>query len=177
MRDSWFSADALDRMRRILAGVLLTLLLLPLEGVLGRLRLPPFSPGAPWLGLLLVMSAGYLFDREHGGAMGLFVGLLADCMSDGIMLRPLSYFLLGWLAGQLAHARLAHNLPSFAVFAAVGSVVEGLFRIAASAAAGQGIPPISFVWYSVLPHVIMTVLFSPGVYGIVYLIRKVIVRR
>lgn len=177
MRGSWFSADALDRMRRILAGVLLTFLLLPLEGVLGRLRLPPFPPGAPWLGLLLVMSAGYLFDREHGGIMGLFVGLLADCMSDGIMLRPLSYFLLGWLAGQLAHARLAHNLPSFVVFAAVGSVMEGLFRVGAAAVTGQEVPPIRFIWYSVLPHIVMTVLASPGVYGVVYVTRKMIVRR
>lgn len=174
-RGGWISADALDRLRRIAAGFVLTCVLLALEGVLARLRLPPLPPGGPWLGLLLVLAAGYLFDREHGGALGLFVGFLADCLSsDGVMLRPLSFFLLGWLAGALAHSRLAHNLPSFAVFAAVGAAAEGVFRILSATLSARSLPPVSFVWYSILPHLVMTVLFSPAVYGIVWLVRRLV---
>ena len=89
-RGGWISADALDRIRRLADGVLLSCILLALEGILARLRLPPLPPGGPWLGLLLVLAVGYLFDGEHGGVLGLFVGFLADCMGSGMMLRPLS---------------------------------------------------------------------------------------
>ncbi len=167
------SDDAWERIKRISVGLVLSCVLLAAESALARLRLPPFAAGGPWLGLLLVLAAGYLFDREHGGALGLITGLLAACMGPaGLMLRPLSYFLLGWLAGALAHSRLAHNLPSFAVFAAVGASAEGLFRYAAAAAAAHALPPASFFPYAVIPHIVMCVLFSPAVYGIVYAVRK-----
>lgn len=173
-RGGWISADALDRIRRLAAGVLLSCILLALEGVLARLRLPPLPPGGPWLGLLLVLAVGYLFDGEHGGVLGLFVGFLADCMGSGMMLRPLSYFLLGWLAGSLALSRLAHNMPSFAVFAAVGAAAEGLFRVLSAALSARAVPPVSFLWFSVLPHIVLSVLFSPLVYGVVFLVRRLL---
>ena len=167
-RGGWISADALDRIRRLAAGVLLSCILLALEGILARLRLPPLPPGGPWL------AVGDLFDGEHGGVLGLFVGFLADCMGSGMMLRPLSYFLLGWLAGSLALSRLAHNMPSFAVFAAVGAAAEGLFRVISAALSARAVPTVSFLWFSVLPHIVLSVLFSQLVYGVVFLVRRLL---
>ncbi|UKI12077.1 MAG: hypothetical protein L6V84_04640 [Oscillospiraceae bacterium] len=106
--------------------------------------------------------------------LGLFVGFLADCMGSGMMLRPLSYFLLGWLAGSLALSRLAHNMPSFAVFAAVGAAAEGLFRVLSATLSARAVPPVSFLWFSVLPHIVLSVLFSPLVYGVVFLVRRLL---
>lgn len=159
------SADALGKLRLVLVGLLSACILLALEERLYWLRIPPLAAGAPWLGLLLTLSVGYLFDSDHGAVTGVCVGFLADCLSDGIMLRPLSYLLLGWLAGRLSRVVLAHNLPSFIVFAAAGAAAEGLFRFLWAAIGIGGLPPLHFLWYSVLPHVVASVLVSPAVYG------------
>lgn len=166
------SADALGKIKLGLIGLLTACLLLAVEERLYWLRIPPLAAGAPWLGLLFVLATGFLFDSDHGAVAGVCVGFLADCLSDGLMLRPLSYLLLGFLAGRLAGVVLARNLPSFVVFAAVGAAAEGVFRVVVAAVSLRGIPPVRFLWYSVLPHIVMSVIFAGAIYGICKGIRR-----
>lgn len=161
------SGRALEVIRFAAIGLISACVLLAIEERLYRLRIPPLAAGAPWLGLLLSLAVGYIYGNEHGAVMGLGVGFLADCLSDGIMLRPLSYMLVGWLAGVLADVLLAHNLPSFSVFVAVGACLEGVFRYAATVLTAGELISGRFFLYGVLPHLLMTVLFSPAVYGMV----------
>lgn len=166
------SGRALEIIRFAAIGLLSACVLLAIEERLYWLRIPPLAAGAPWLGLLLSLAVGYIYGNEHGAVTGLGVGFLADCLSDGIMLRPLAYMLVGWLAGVLADVLLAHNLPSFPVYAAVGAGIEGLFRYAAAMLTAGGFISGSFFLYEVLPHLLMTVIFSPVVYGLVKVWKK-----
>lgn len=166
------SGRALEIIRFAAIGLLSACVLLAIEERLYWLRIPPLAAGAPWLGLLLSLAVGYIYGNEHGAVTGLGVGFLADCLSDGIMLRPLAYMLVGWLAGVLADVLLAHNLPSFPVYAAVGAGIEGLFRYAAAMLTAGGFISGRFFLYGVLPHLLMTVIFSPAVYGLVKIWKK-----
>ncbi len=166
------SGRALEIIRFAAIGLLSACVLLAIEERLYWLRIPPLAAGAPWLGLLLSLAVGYIYGNEHGAVTGLGVGFLADCLSDGIMLRPLAYMLVGWLAGILADVLLAHNLPSFPVYAAVGAGIEGMFRYAAVMLTAGGFISGRFFLYGVLPHFLMTVIFSPAVYGLVKVWKK-----
>lgn len=166
------SGRALEIIRFAAIGLLSACVLLAIEERLYWLRIPPLAAGAPWLGLLLSLAVGYIYGNEHGAVTGLGVGFLADCLSDGIMLRPMAYMLVGWLAGILADVLLAHNLPSFPVYAAVGAGIEGMFRYAAVMLTAGGFISGRFFLYGVLPHFLMTVIFSPAVYGLVKVWKK-----
>ncbi len=150
---------------------------------LGRISLSALGMGraAPSLGILFCMASGFLFDERVGGGFGLIVGFLADSMDysrEGIyiMLLPLLYFLFGYLSGIAGKRRLAHNLPSFVVFSIIGGGVECLVGIARATVTGRTIPPPSWIYVSLLPVWILTVLFSPVVYGIIYGERRLLGR-
>ncbi len=159
-------------------------LLLALETTaLGRIPLP-FGLGraAPSLGLLFCMAAGFLFDERVGGGFGLFFGYLADCVDysregSGVMILPLVYFLFGFLSGVIGRHRLAHNLPSFLIFATVGGGAEMVWNIAAATLRARNIPHSSWIVRGTLPVWILTVLFSPLVYLLLRLERKFVGRR
>ncbi len=136
-----------------------------------QIKLPLFGFGAaaPSLGLLFAMATGFIHGERVGGIVGLFSGVLADCTSPGgMMLLPLVYFLCGYLSGTVGRRRLAHNLPSFAIFSLCGSGVECLFSILKATVDLCALPPISWIWRGCVPVWILTVLFSPIVYGIVW---------
>ena len=129
---------------------------------------------APSLGLLFCMATGFLYDERVGGMVGLVAGFLADCMDytadaplGGIMILPLVWFLFGFLAGAIGKQRLAHNLPSFLVFAAVGATVEAAITVAAAILQSGSVPPVAWFLGAPLPTLILTVVFAPAVYGVV----------
>ncbi len=147
-------------------------LLLALETTaLAHIRLPVGGMGAaaPSLGILFCMAVGFLHGDRAGGIAGLITGWLADCTGrGGMMLLPLLYFLCGYCAGNIGKRRLAHNLPSFAVFSLVGGGIECLFSIGYAALSIRGIPPGTWILRGLVPVWILTVLFSPLVYGILW---------
>ena len=149
-------------------------ILLALETTaLSRISLSFIGMGraAPSLGLLFCMAAGFRYDERVGGVVGLIFGFLADCIDytaagSGVMLLPLLWFLFGFLAGAIGKQRLAHNLPSFLVFAAVGGVIEGTVTTLAATLQSGTIPPASWLLKAPLPTLILTVVFAPVVYGL-----------
>ncbi len=162
---------------KLIATLSLTgLILLAAETTaLGRIPLSSLGMGraAPSLGLLFCMGVGFLFDERVGGVFGLCMGFLADSMDysragSGIMLLPLLYFLFGYLSGVVGKRRLAHNFPSFTVFAILGGGAECLFGIVRATVVSRGFPPLGWIRQGLLPIWILTVLFSPVVYGILW---------
>ena len=159
---------------QIMLGVTLALTGLVLMGLettaLSRIPMPLFGwqAASPALGLLFSMAVGFLHGEREGGVTGLMAGWLADVtMSDGAMLSPLLYFLCGYLSGTVGKRSLAHNLPSFAVFAAVGGGLKCLMAVALAAVELRALPPAVWVWRGLVPAWVLTVLFSAVVYGIV----------
>lgn len=137
---------------------------------LSRVKLPLFGwqAAAPSLGLLFSMAVGFLHGERVGGVTGLVCGWLSDAtMGEGMMLYPLLYFLCGYLSGTVGKRSLAHNLPSFAVFAAVGGGLKCLVSVMTAALELRAIPPAVWVWRGLIPSWALTVLFSVAVYGVV----------
>ncbi len=136
--------------------------------------LPPASPD---LCLLLVIAAGCVFGEKEGGICGFFGGITAECLSmdvflGGIMLLPLIYCILGYTAGVLFSKLLAGNLPSFLVFAATGSLLQGGVRYILMILKIGTLPSITFLIHGLLPVWILTVIFSPLIYLAVYVVKK-----
>lgn len=123
--------------------------------------------GSPSLGLLFCMAVGFLYGEQVGGVAGLLTGWLADATDcRRVMILPLLYFLCGYLSGVIGKRKLAHNLPSFLVFAALGGGLELLFSVLRETVELRGLPPLSWVMHTRLPVWILTFVFSPLVYGI-----------
>ena len=156
-----------------LAALLLVtgLILVALETTaLSRIRIPLFEwqAAAPSLGLLFSMAVGFLHGEREGGVTGLLCGWLSDSTTgEAMMLLPLLYFLCGYLSGTVGKRSLAHNLPSFGIFAAVGGGLKCLLSILTAAVQSKTFPPAVWVWRGLVPSLVLTVLFSAAVYGIV----------
>ena len=136
---------------------------------LSHVKLPLFGwqAAAPSLGLLFSMAVGFLHGERVGGVTGLVCGWLSDAtMGEGMMLYPLLYFLCGYLSGTVGKRSLAHNLPSFAVFAAVGGGLKCLVSVMTAVLELRAIPPAVWVWRGLIPSWVLTVLFSVAVYGV-----------
>ncbi len=161
--------------------VLIGCLLLALETTaLSRIRLPIGHMGAaaPSLGILFCMAVGFLHGDRAGGIAGLLTGWLADCTGrGGMMLLPLLYFFCGYLSGSIGKRRLAHNLPSFMVFSLIGGGIECLYSIGRAALFVKGMPPVAWILRGLVPVWILTVMFSPLVYGILWGERKLLNRQ
>ena len=147
------------------------LILIALETTaLSHIRIPLFGwqAAAPSLGLLFSMAVGFLHGEREGGITGLICGWLSDAtMGESMMLYPLLYFLCGYLSGTVGKRRLAHNLPSFTVFAAMGGGLKCLLSVVTAAVELRALPPAVWVWKGLVPSWILTVLFSAAVYGLV----------
>ena len=157
---------------RLTAVLSLTgLVLIALETTVFSRILLPFPGGvtaSPALGLLFPMAVGFLYGEEEGGITGLIAGWLSDTtISEGMMLLPLLYFLCGYLSGTVGKRRLAHNLPSFAVFSLFGGGLKCLLAVGVETVRGGALPPALWVWRGLIPSWGMTVLFSAAVYCIV----------
>ena len=137
---------------------------------LSRIKIPLFEwqAAAPSLGLLFSMAVGFLHGEREGGFTGLLCGWLSDSTTgEAMMLLPLLYFLCGYLSGTVGKRSLAHNLPSFGVFAAVGGGLKCLLSVGLAAVDLGTLPPAVWVWRGLIPSLVLTVLFSAAVYGIV----------
>ena len=172
----YLARQQMEMWKLALSGTLVICLLLALEGTVCaalRLPIPSLPPGSPWLALLFVLAVGFRLDKEAGGLFGLIAGFLADCAAgSGVMLHPLTWFLMGWFTGLCGRRFLAHNLPSYLIFCGVGGLLECLTRALLYALSGASLPSLPFLWQDVCPDLILSLLFSPlmhllvrGVYG------------
>ena len=149
--------------------------------LLSRVPIPLFgwSCAAPALGLLFSMAVGFLHGEREGGIAGLLCGWLSDATTAGsavfgMMLLPLLYFLCGYMSGTVGKRRLAHNLPSFMVFSAVGGGLKFLLSVGQAVLELRSLPPLEWIWRGPTPAWVMTVLFSAAVYGILWGERKLL---
>lgn len=136
----------------------------------------PFGCASPSLGLLFSMAVGFLWGEREGCLTGLLAGWLCDAGDADIILLPLLFLLCGYVSGEIGRRRLAQNLPSFTVFAILGGGLELLFTVARAALALRALPPMVWVTHELIPVWLLTVLFSPVIYGIVYVERKLIMK-
>ena len=143
--------------------------------VCARIPIPLFEwvPAAPALGLLFTMATGFLYGEREGGIAGLVCGWLSDAVSanaavGGMMVLPLLYFLCGYLSGPFGRRRLAHNLPSFVVFAALGGGIKCFLVWALAALELRAPPPVIWAWRGLAPAWVLTVIASVAVYGIMW---------
>ena len=136
--------------------------------ILSHIKLPFLAPATPFLGLITVLAAAFFLGEREAAVAGIIIGFFHDAVMDtGIMMTPVLYMLLGYACGLAARAWLSKNLPSFAVFAAVGTVIELLFRYGQSAVAVRGWPSGYVLLYDLLPRGFVTLLFIPAVYLLV----------
>ncbi len=164
-----------EQIKLIITLTLTGCVLIALETTaLSRIPLPGFggTAASPALGLLFSMAVGFLHGEREGGVTGLLAGWITDAASGGeatggIMLLPILYFLCGYLSGTVGKRRLAHNLPSFVVFSAVGGGLKCLMSIGVAAVRLRALPPAVWMVRGLIPPLILTVLFSIAVYGIV----------
>lgn len=136
---------------------------------LSKIPLPMLPAGAPALCLLFVLAAGYVFGEREGCVCGLMGGIITECVTmeplfGGIMVFPLIYCTLGYVSGVLSKKILAGNLPSFLVYAVVGGLLDGCFRLVLTVLKTGTVPLFAYFTGSFLPKLILTVIFSPLVY-------------
>ncbi len=164
----------IEQLRLILVWVVTGCVLLSIETTPpGMIHLPGLGDAAPSLGLLFTMAVGFLWREEEGAIVGLLCGWLADATgAAGMMLSPLLYFLCGYLAGNIGRRRLAHNMPSFVVFAVLGGGLEAVFTLLREIVRIRSLPPLFWTMRGVIPVWMLTVILSPVVYGILYAERK-----
>ena len=149
------------------------LILIALETtILSRIPTPFFgwSGGTPALGFLFSMAVGFLYGEHEGGLTGMFCGWITDAAGagEGIILLPLLYFLCGYMSGTVGKRRLAHNLPSFVVFAIFGGGLYCLYSVGEAVITLREIPPVLWIWNGLFPVWLLTVIFSPLVYAVVW---------
>lgn len=158
-----------ERIKEILLCLIAAILAVAAETtLLSHIKLPFLTPAAPSLGLITVLAVGFFLGERRAAVAGIIIGFFHDAVMDtGIMLTPLLYMLLGYACGLAAQAWLARNLPSFAVFAAAGTLSELLFRYGQAALAVGGLPPGSVLLYDLLPRGTVTLLCIPLIYLLV----------
>ena len=145
--------------------------------LLSRVPIPFFgwTAASPALGLLFSMAVGFLHGEQEGGVTGMLCGWLIDSAGAdmGIMLLPLLYLLCGYMSGTVGKRRLAHNLPSFMVFSIFGGGMYSLFSLGRVMLLLRGMPPVFWIWNGLMPGWLLTVIFSPAVYAIVWGEKKI----
>ena len=127
------------------------------------------------------MATGFLYGEREGSIAGLICGWLSDAVSAGVsvkgmMVLPLLYFLCGYLSGHIGRRSLAHNLPSFMVFSALGGALKCLFTWGLAALELRAPPPTVWVWRGLVPSAVLTVIASAAVYGVMWWERRIVVK-
>ena len=116
------------------------------------------------------MGVGFLHGEQEGGIAGLLCGWLTDAAgaNHSVMLLPLLYLLCGYMSGTVGKRRLAHNLPSFVVFSIFGGGLCFLYSLGEAMLFLRGVPPVSWIWNGLMSAWLLTVIFSPLIYVILW---------
>ena len=127
--------------------------------------------------LSLVCSVGFVFGEKEGAALGLFGGFVCDCLGTvGFSILPLFYMLCGYICGIMIKWFLSRNLPSFVIYC----LIVGILR--------EGVTFLYYMLYSenfrffetvikvLIPEYFAFVLFSPLMYLLSVLIKRILMR-
>ena len=153
-------------------------LLAALETTLcAKISLPLLPAGAPSLCLSFVLASGYLLGEKEGCVCGLLGGIISECMDmeplfGGIMVLPLVYCVMGYLSGVLSKRVLGDNLPSFLIYIFVGDILNLMIRTILYVRPFQLSVLMAYFFGGVLPELILTLVFSPLIYGLIKLFYK-----
>ncbi|MBQ8432096.1 MAG: rod shape-determining protein MreD [Clostridia bacterium] len=80
----------------------------------------------PDLILCAVLCVGFFMGRHAGAVTGIGAGLLIEALgSTGILLLPVAYLFLGYLAGYYARVLAAKQFTSYLVFLAFALLLRG----------------------------------------------------
>lgn len=169
-----------ENVRSFVLSLLFLCILTALETTcLSRIPLPILPSGSPALGFLMILTWGYTFGEKQGCICGLVGGIIIECaemepMLGGIMILPLVYCIMGYASGVMSKRFLAGNVWSFEIYALMGLILDGVLRLLLIFIKTDHISFGAFLMGDLLPRIIISLLFAPAVYGIVYLYKKII---
>lgn len=133
------------------------------------LPLIAYAGNKPDLLLMITLSAGLLYGREHGVGIGFFAGLLQDLAAGGIFgLNTLSKVLVGYVAGMAERKVFKEHilLPLFSVGAATAA--QYIFHLLLLFLFAYKVNFVDAIMRNLIPMVIYNMLFSVPMHGIVY---------
>lgn len=142
---------------------LLILLTLVVQTVL--LPLVAYQGVTPDLLLIITVSAGLLFGREHGVGIGFFAGLLQDLAAGGIFgLNTLPKLLIGFAAGAVERKVFKEHilLPLAAMM--VATMLNYVCILGLLAFFGYKVEFVAAVAHNMLPLAIYNMIFSVPVH-------------
>ena len=160
-------------MKLLLLAVLSFCILAALQTtLLSHIPLFILHAGKPSLCLIFVLAIGYIFGEREGCVCGLIGGIFYECtvmepFLGGLMIYPLIYCVLGYMSGAMVNGFLAGNLPSFTVYALIGSMIDVLIQMIMVIIQTHAFPSLPYFLHGLFPGIILNILFSPLLYLLV----------
>ena len=127
----------------------------------------------PDLFLIITVSAGLLYGREHGVGFGFFTGLVQDLAAGGIFgLHSLPKLLIGFAAGTAERKVFKEHILLPLAAMAVATTVQYLMTLALLFLFGFKVEVIPAVMHNLLPLVFCNMLFSVPLHWVVHKIGR-----
>ncbi len=127
------------------------------------------------LTLLFVSALGMLFGERDGAIFGLVGGVLIDSLSGGIIYTsPLVYMLIGYFCGICSKRFLSKNLPSYIVYMLIVGLIKQAVNLFYFVMLTDNFNLMQIFIEVLVPDYISFIIFSPVIYGLSYLLFKLI---
>ena len=140
----------------VLIGLLLILLAVLQVSFFPRFRL---FWGIPDLMIVAVLCLSYFSGRYMGAITGIAAGFLIDAIgSTGIVILPLCYLFLGYLAGHYAKVLGHSGYLSYLVYLGITLLYRAVITVLLACMSYSSVNLIKILIYSVLPEMLMTAL-------------------
>ena len=138
----------------VLIGLLLILLAILQVSFFPRFRL---LGSIPDLMIVAVLCLSYFSGRYMGAITGIAAGFLIDAIgSTGIVILPICYLFLGYLAGHYAKI-LGHNsYPSYLVYLGVALLYRAVITVLLACMSYSSVHLLEILFYSVLSEMLFT---------------------
>lgn len=150
---------------------LLILLTLVVQAVL--LPLIAYQGIRPDLLLIITVSAGLLFGREHGVGIGFFAGLVQDLASGGIFgLNTLPKLLIGFAAGTVERKVFKEHILLPLAAMALTTSLNYVLMLALLLFFGYKVDFVAAVVHNMLPLVVYNMIFSVPMHWVVHRIGR-----
>ncbi len=143
-------------------GGLLLLLSVIEVSLLGRL----VRFGAlPDLMICAVLGLSYFCGKYVGAVTGIAAGLLIELIgSQGVILLPVFYMLLGYLAGHFARTAVGKRFPTYLIYLGVTLLYRAALTILYASLTHDRFRLPTVLLYSVLPEMIGTAIAGAALY-------------
>lgn len=138
----------------VLIGLLLILLAILQVSFFSRFRL---FGGIPDLMIVAVLCLSYFSGRYMGAVTGIAAGFLIDAIgSTGIVILPVCYLFLGYLAGHYAKVFGHNSYASYLVYLAITLPYRAVITVLLACMSYSSVKLIEILIYSVLPELLIT---------------------